>query len=302
MKQSSQIQTAIAVDHSRFMDYISLTKPELTFLSVLTALTGYLLASDGRISPLLLATALVGTALVGGGAGALNQFIERRWDALMRRTEHRPLPAGRLTPLEAATFGIVSSLLGLSCLAAFNGVTTTLLAAITLGSYLFVYTPMKRVSPLATIVGAVPGALPPVMGWTAAGREIDSTAFFLFAILVLWQIPHFLSLGWMYRHDSARAGYKLVSAVDHDGRRTARESLGFMSAIMLVIGLPCLTGYFGILYMAGSLVISGAFIVTGWIHLLEKSNKSARMMFIASLIYLPTLMGLMVIDRLLLIP
>ncbi len=300
MKPTSSFNSTVALDRSRFMDYLSLTKPELTFLSVLTAFAGYLLGSDGMISPLNLAGSLLGIALVGAGAGALNQLLERKWDALMRRTEHRPLPSGRLAPQEALIFGVASSSIGLIDLLLFAGVLTASLGALTLGSYLFLYTPLKRVTPWATIVGAIPGALPPVMGWTAAGNTLNLTAVFIFAVLFAWQVPHFLSLAWMYRHDYAQAGYRLLPRFDPDGGRAARESFGFMGVLMLIIGVPCLTGYFSLIYMAGAFIITGLFAVTGWIHLLERSNKSARVMFIASLVYLPTLMGLMVIDRLLL--
>ncbi len=300
MKPTPSIQSDIALDRSRFADYMSLTKPELTFLSVLTALAGYILGSDGVIVPVNLAVSLLGIALIGAGAGALNQFLERRWDALMRRTEHRPLPSGRITPAEALVFGVTTSVVGLALLALDAGPLTATLGALTLVTYLFLYTPLKRVTPWATIVGAVPGALPPVMGWTAAGNSINLTAGVVFGILFAWQVPHFLSLAWMYRLDYAQAGYRLLPRFDSDGSLAAKESLAFMGILMLVIGLPCLTGFFGLIYMGGAFVITSLFVVTGWIHLLERSNKSARLMFVASLIYIPTLMGLMVIDRLLL--
>lgn len=293
-------QNSIALDRSRFMDYVSLTKPELTFLSVLTALAGYLLATDGSVQPWGLAMALAGIAMVGGGAGALNQFIERRWDGMMHRTEHRPLPAGRLLPRQALVFGVASSTVGLLVLAFFANVFTAYLGAATLVTYLFLYTPLKRLTPWSTFVGAIPGALPPLMGWTASGRPVDATALFLAAVLFLWQIPHFLSLAWLYRRDYANAGYRTIMAKDVSGVITARESLASMAGLMLIIGLPCVTGFSGVVYMAGAFVVTGVFLAAGWAHLLETSNRSARRMFIASLIYLPTLMGLMVIDRLLL--
>ena len=300
MKSSTEIHSDIALDRSRFMDYVSLTKPELTFLSVITALAGYILGSDGAVSPLHLAACLFGVALVGGSAGTLNQLMERRWDAMMKRTGHRPLPSGRLAPQDALVFGVASACIGLTVLAIVAGVLTTVLGAVTLGIYLFMYTPMKRVTPWATIVGAVPGALPPLMGWTAAGNPLNLTALFLFAVLFTWQVPHFLSLAWIYRHDYAQAGYHLLPRFDADGGKTARESLAFMGMLMLVIGVPCVSGFFGVIYMAGAVVTTGLFLISGWVHLLERSNRSARLMFAASLIYLPTLMGLMVIDRLLL--
>lgn len=300
MRTSLNGHNSVALDGSRFMDYVSLTKPELTFLSVLTALAGYLLAAEGRVQPWAMATALTGIALVGGGAGALNQYLERRWDALMRRTDHRPLPSGRLLPHHALIFGVASSLLGLLDLALFTNMTTASLGAATLVTYLFLYTPLKRLTPWATIVGAIPGAIPPVMGWTAAGRAVDVTALFIAAVLFFWQVPHFLSLAWIYRRDYANAGYRLLATGDESGALTARECLAFMSALMLIIGVPCITGFSGVVYMAGAFLVTGIFLATGWVHLIETSNRSARLMFVGSLIYLPTLMGLMVIDRLLL--
>jgi protoheme IX farnesyltransferase len=189
---------------------------------------------------------------------------------------------------------------GLLILALFTNLLTAFLGAATLATYLFLYTPLKRLTPWATIIGAIPGALPPVMGWTAAGKAVDLTALFIAAILFLWQVPHFLSLAWIYRRDYASAGYRLLIGKDQSGALTARECLAFMSALMLIIGLPCVTGFSGVIYMAGAFVVTGIFLATGWAHFLETSNRSARLMFIASLIYLPTLMGLMVIDRLLL--
>ncbi|MGA9121405.1 MAG: heme o synthase [Bacteroidota bacterium] len=300
MKPPTHTPGVFALERSHIMDYISLTKPELTFLSVLTALAGFLIGTDGAIQPLLLAAALAGTALVGGGAGSLNQLIERRWDGMMKRTEHRPLPAGRLSPGQVLLFGVVSSMSGLAILGLFVGLLTAGLALLTLCSYLFLYTPLKRITPLATLVGAIPGAIPPVMGWTAAGQHLDLTALFLFAVLFFWQIPHFLSLAWIYRHDYAGAGFRLLTSVDPLGSRTARQSLAFMLLLSAVVFLPWITGFLGVIYVIGSVGISAGFLTTGWRHAVERTNRSARIMFVASLIYLPTLMGLMVVDRLLL--
>ncbi|HEX9080463.1 MAG TPA: heme o synthase, partial [Desulfuromonadaceae bacterium] len=205
---------ALAIERSRLMDYLTLTKPELTFLSVLTALAGYFLGAGLSFGPVTLFHTLLGTALVGGGAGALNELIERKYDALMKRTEHRPLPSGRLSPLEAGAFGVGIALAGVAELTAFVNPLTAFLAAVTLASYLSLYTPLKRITPLATLIGAFPGALPPLMGWTAAGKGIDLWGLSLFAILFFWQMPHFLSLAWMYRRDYGRAGYRLLAVMD----------------------------------------------------------------------------------------
>ncbi|HTY58391.1 MAG TPA: heme o synthase, partial [Bacteroidota bacterium] len=215
----------LALERSRAMDYITLTKPELTFLSVLTALAGYYLGAGGVFAGGGLFHTLLGTAMVGGGSGALNQYIERRYDAQMKRTENRPLPSGRIAPLEALLFGLFLSVGGIVYLALAVNMLTGSLAAVTCVTYISLYTPLKRLTPLATLIGGIPGALPPVMGWTAATNEISLPALILFAILFFWQMPHFLSLAWMYRKDYARAGYRLLAVGDTSGGKTAAQSL-----------------------------------------------------------------------------
>ncbi|HET6272100.1 MAG TPA: heme o synthase [Bacteroidota bacterium] len=288
---------AIALERSRFADYLTLTKPELTFLSVVTALAGFYMGTGETIALGLLLHTLVGTALVGGGAGALNQYIERDLDGLMRRTENRPLPSGRLGPWEVLIFGSLLSLAGLAQLSLFVNALTGFLAAATLVSYLFLYTPLKRITPLSTLVGGIPGAIPPMMGWTAVKNEISQEAWILFAILFLWQMPHFFSLAWMYRKDYARAGYKMLTVLDPKGDRTSRQILFYCGALIPTTMIPVLAGYSGFAYMICALFLGTAFLLSG-IHLVKtRSNDSARRVFLVSLLYLPALLLLMVIDR-----
>jgi protoheme IX farnesyltransferase len=236
--------------------------------------------------------------MVGGGAGALNQLIERRYDAMMKRTEQRPLPAGRLLPVEALLFGCIIGATGVAELLFFVNPLSAFLAAGTLVSYLFLYTPLKRITPYATIVGALPGALPPLIGWAGARGAIDPGGLLLFGILFFWQIPHFLSLGWMYRRDYARAGYRLLAVVDSGGKRSGAQGLAHTVALVVVTVLPWWTGMFGPVYLAGALLAGGLFLAAGWKLYSSRSNTAARRVFAASLAYLPALMAFMVLDRL----
>ncbi len=298
MKPKLDTPGALTIERPRLMDYLTLTKPELTFLSVLTALAGFLLGTGLALEPLILFHTLLGTALVGGGAGALNELIERKYDGLMKRTENRPLPSGRLGPWEAGSFGGGIALAGMVELAVFVNPLTAFLAAATLVSYLWLYTPLKRITPLATLIGAFPGAIPPLMGWTAAGRAVDLWGLCLFGILFFWQMPHFLSLAWMYRRDYGRAGYRLLSVLDQSGKRSARQVLIYTAALVAATMIPWATGMFGWLYLAGALATGLAFLGTGWRFHRTRSNGDARKVFTASLVYLPALMLVMILDRL----
>jgi heme o synthase len=296
MKTARGTQSVLALDRSRMLDYLSLAKPELTLLSVITALTGYYVGSAGVLNASLLAHTLFGTALVGGGAGALNQYVERHYDALMKRTENRPIPSGRISPLEALIFGIVLSVVGLVELSLFVNALTGFLASVTLASYLFLYTPLKRITPFSTVVGALPGALPPVLGWTAVRNDISLEALVLFALLFVWQIPHFLSLAWMYRKDYARAGYRLLTVVDPEGGRTGRQVVAYAGALIPIAVLPWTIGITGVYYLFVALFLSLAFLAAGVRLALTRSNGAARLVFAGSLIYLPVLMAALVLD------
>jgi protoheme IX farnesyltransferase len=279
------------------MDYITLTKPELTILSVLTALAGYYLGAGGVLQGIGLIHTLLGTAMVGGGSGALNQYIERRFDAQMKRTENRPLPSGRIAPREALLFGLLLSCGGIVYLAVCVNVLTALLAAVTCVTYLSLYTPLKRLTPLATLIGAIPGALPPVMGWTAATGEISSGAMVLFGILFFWQMPHFLSLAWMYRKDYARAGYRLLAVMDPEGSRTATQALLHTCLLVPVSFLLLRWGGGGVIYGVSAAILGAGFLLFAVLLLLQRTSGAARKLFFASLMYLPALMLAMVLDR-----
>ena len=290
-------QNTLSVERSRFRDYFILTKPELTFLSVVTALTGYYLGAAGSIQAIVLLHTLVGTALVGGGAGTLNQYVEREYDGMMKRTENRPIPSGRIHPYEALIFGIVLSLIGIGELTFCANPLTGFLASVTLVSYLFLYTPLKRITPLSTVVGAFPGALPPVMGWTAARNEVSAEAIILFSLLFVWQIPHFLSLAWMYRKDYSRAGYRLLTVVEPEGNMAARQILAYTALLIPLNVIPWTIGMFGPIYLILALLLSLAFLAVSIRLLRDRSNAAARHVFAGSLIYLPLLMAIMVVDR-----
>ena len=291
---------------SRFGDYVSLAKPELTLLSVLTALCGFYLAS-GSFNFLPFISVGLGTLFLGGGAGALNQFIERKYDAMMKRTERRPLPSGRLKPTSALRFGLSLSFVGLLILFVFANLLSGLLGLLTIGSYLFWYTPLKRISPHSTLVGAIPGALPPLIGWAAASGTISQGGWILFFILFFWQMPHFLSLAWMYRKDYARAGYRMLTVLDPDGSRT---SLHIMVHCVLLTGtsiLMSLAGLTGAMYAIGAVILGVIFILFSLLFrqcsgettpvALAKANQYSRYLFFASLLYLPALMFLMTVDK-----
>jgi protoheme IX farnesyltransferase len=288
---------AIPVGRSRVLDYIALTKPELTLLSVVTALGGAYLAGGHALSFPPLMHTFVGTLLVGGGAGALNQYIERDLDARMRRTEHRPLPAGRIHQRNALLLGVLLSLGGVVELAAFTHLLAAFLAVVTLISYLFIYTPLKRVTPFATVVGGIPGAIPPLIGWAAVTGELTMGAWSLFFILFFWQMPHFLSLGWMYRKDYARANYRLLTVLDPTGEASSRQILIYCVALFPAVFMPTLVGILGVLYFAGALVLTIGFLWLAVRLYQERTNPNARRLFFASLIYLSALVALMILDR-----
>jgi protoheme IX farnesyltransferase len=278
----------------RLSDFVTLTKPRITFLVTLTTLVGFLAATPGAPDLALLARTLIGTAMVAGAASALNQWAERDADALMRRTRRRPLPAGRLAPLESAAFGFSLGVAGGIYLAAQVGAVASALAVATAASYLLVYTPLKRVTSLATVVGAVPGAIPPMIGWAAARGRLDAGAWVLFLILFFWQMPHFLALAALYRRDYARAGFQVLPVVDPDGASTARQSVLYTLALLLVSLMPPFLGMAGGLYFFGALALGVAFTWYGVrLALAPQSHAHASRLFRVSLLYLPALCALL---------
>jgi len=283
-------------DPRRLSAFLTLTKPEITFNVVLTALVGYLAAVHGAVALLALLRALLGTALVAAAASTLNQWVERDRDALMKRTLRRPLPARRLTPRESLVFGIAMGVVGTVYLAAAVGVLAAALAALTAASYLLLYTPLKRVTSLATVVGAVPGAIPPMIGWAAARGRLDAGAWALFLILFFWQMPHFLALAALYRKDYARAGFRVLPVEDprDDGASTGRQSVLYALALLVVSLLPTPLGMAGPLYFFGALVLGAGFVAYGVRLALDPgSHARASGLFRYSLLYLPVLCTLM---------
>lgn len=294
---TSAINEYAAAEKSRIAIIAELVKARLTSLVLLTTTVGFLIASRSNFSGMLLLNTLMGTGLLACGAAALNQLLERSRDGLMTRTADRPLPAGDLTPEFALIFGGALSGLGLLQLALFVNPLTALLGALTLGGYLFLYTPLKRVTSLNTVVGAVPGAIPPLMGWTAARGEFSVEGWTLFAILFFWQLPHFLAIAWLYREDYAKAGFVMLPVIDRRGVRTGRWAMGCALGLLSVSLLPTLLGISGWIYFAGALALGAGFLVCAVRFSNRLSIPSARGLFFASIIYLPLILGLMVIDK-----
>jgi protoheme IX farnesyltransferase len=270
-------------------------KPELTFLSVSTAVGSASIALRGSTHYSLLLHTAIGTLLVGGAAGVLNQYIERRSDALMKRTEHRPLPAGRVQPAEALFFGIILGIGGLSYLALLTNWLAVSLAVLTLVSYLAIYTPLKRTTPFATVIGGIPGALPPLIGWAVVQGRVSMEAWSLFFILFFWQMPHFFSLAWMYRKDYARAGYKVLGVLDPTGDITGRQILVYCCVLVPASLMPMAIGFAGYRYFGGALLLSISFLITGCIFFRTHTSMAARRIFYSSLVFLPLLFILLML-------
>ena len=276
--------------------YLALTKPRLVLMVVITAAAGFYLGAPGAIALPLFLHAMVGTALAAGGALALNQYLERDLDACMNRTRRRPLPAGRVQPLPALLFGGALTVVGLGQLLLAVNPLACAVTAVTSFVYLFIYTPLKRITPLCTIVGAVPGALPPVTGWVAARGELGDGALVLFAILFLWQIPHSLAIARLYVDEYAGAGFRLLPVVERHSRRTERAVVSYSAALVAVGVTPALLGMAGSLYLAAALVLGAGLFLTAVAFAVQRAG-SARWLLLASLVYLPALLSMMAIDR-----
>jgi protoheme IX farnesyltransferase len=281
---------------TRLADYMQLTRPRLTVMALVTVAVGAVLASGGTPDWRAVMHAVVGTALVAGGASALNQWWERDVDARMRRTRDRPLPAGRLQPGEVLALGIGSAAGGVVYLA----VTLTHplaagVAALTLLTYVFAYTPLKGRTPLNTLVGAIPGALPPVIGWVAVRGSVSAEAVDLFAILFLWQVPHFLAIAWIYRADYGRAGLRMLPSVDPDGSTTGRQMIGYCLALVVASLMPVVVGGAGPVYLVGALLLGTGFLACAVRFSLRRTLARARAVLRASLIYLPALLTLLLL-------
>jgi protoheme IX farnesyltransferase len=288
---------AVAEGRSRAADYITLAKPRLNMLVVATSLAGYLMGHGNTADVLTVLSLVVGTALVASGASAFNQVYERRTDALMRRTRLRPMADQRITPDDALKYAALLCLGGLALLAFGANLLSALVALATLVSYAAIYTPLKLRTPLATVIGAIPGALPPVIGWAAATNDLSRGAWVLFAIVFLWQLPHFLAIAWMFRDDYARAGFPMLPVIEPDGRSTARQSVAYAAALLPVSLAPTLLGMSSATYFVGALVLTLAFVLLTLQFARTRSEKDARRVFFGSITYLPILWGLMIATR-----
>jgi len=276
---------------------LELTKPRITQLVLLTAAAGFYLGARGHVDLLLLANTLLGTALVAGGTNAWNQIWERDVDARMARTRRRPLPSGRLAASHAMWFASAITAVGVIYLGVTVNLLTASLAALTFASYVLLYTPLKRRTSLNTLIGAVPGALPIVGGWTAAGGNLDVAVAALFWILFLWQLPHFLALAWIYREDYRAGGLKMLSVADDDGRDTGRMALLYAMALLPISLLPTLLGVTGAWYFFGALALGLIYVAAGTGLLVAATPARAWRLFFVSILYLPALLTLMVIDK-----
>jgi heme o synthase len=277
----------------KLRDYITLTKPEVNLLILMTTSAGYYLASRGSFHVLGLVNTLIGTLLVASGTATINQWMERVWDGKMRRTANRPLPSGRMSSVEALLFGLVCSIGGGLYLALLVNPLSALLAISTLLSYLLIYTPLKRVTPLCTLLGAFPGAMPTLIGWAGSSGHIGGQAWFLFAILFLWQFPHFLAIALMYRDDYAKAGYHMLPAFDLDSKFTRAEIVGFTIVLIVTTMLPRVARGGGF-YMA-AMLLAGGFLLYHSLKLAQGGSKvMASRLLHASVIYLPVVLGIMI--------
>ncbi len=278
-------------------DYLALTKPRITWLILMSTGIGYFFGSKNGWQLLTLLHTILGTGLIASGTAALNQWYEREADGKMKRTQTRPLPAGRLQSGKALTFAIVISVVGFVELFLEVNVLTGLLGLFTLLSYLFIYTPLKQRSPHSTTIGAIPGAMPPLIGYAAASATLNWDAWILFAILFLWQFPHFYAIAWMYREDYERAGIRMLPVVEPDGASTARGILWCSLALIPISLVPKFLSMTGNLYAMGALALGLVFLYAGWRISFDRTRQQARRVLLASVVYLPLLYGLMLFDH-----
>lgn len=293
-----ELKPAASRTSGSLADYLALAKPRLNLLVVATSAAGYYMGASGtpEIGPM--AQTVIGTALVAGGAAALNQVYERDTDTLMRRTRMRPLPAGRVEAADARVFGFLLSALGLGLLALQANLIAAALALATIVIYLVVYTPMKRRTSLATLVGAVPGALPPLIGWTASHGSVSLGGAVLFAIVFLWQIPHFMAIAWLYRDDYGHAGFPMLPVVEPDGRRAGRQAVLYAAALFPVSLVPAIIGAAGGIYLSVAFVLGIALLGLAIRFARARTDETARWLFFGSITYLPLIWIVMIADRL----
>jgi len=298
MKATAQpISAVVPEEKSWAAIFADLFKARLTFLVLITTMVGFYMGSTGSINGLLLLHTMLGTALLAAGGAALNQLMEREYDAKMRRTSDRPLPSGRLQPGTVLAVGWATAVAGMVYLGVAANMVTLLVGAVTFFTYVFVYTPLKRITWLNTLVGAIPGAIPPLMGSTAASGHFTSEGLALFAIQALWQIPHFMAISWIYRDEYAKAGFKMLAVLDPGGVRTSRQALIYTIALIALSLCPFLLHFSGPLYLASALTLGGAFLWFAVLFARELTISRARQLFYVSILYLPMLLGMMVLDK-----
>jgi protoheme IX farnesyltransferase len=288
---------ALSQPRARTRDFVALSKPRLNLLVVASTLVGYAMAPGEPLGFLRVCGLLLGTGLVAGGASAFNQVLERDLDALMRRTRSRPMPDQRLQPIEGVLFGTAITLVGVILIVASSNLLAAAVALATLLSYAAVYTPLKRRTSFGTVIGAIPGALPPIIGWAAVNGALPAQSWTLFGIMFLWQLPHFLAIAWMYREDYARAGFPMLPVLEPDGRSTGRQAVVYAAALVPVSLAPTLMHMTGPIYFAGALALGLAFL---WLTIRFARSRSvgdARRVFFGSIIYLPLLWILMIVNR-----
>jgi heme o synthase len=294
----SNSRTTAMAQPTKLGAYIALTKPDVSFLVLMTTGAGFYMGARGPMPWLHMTHVVFATMLIAAGTAALNHYIERESDRHMRRTATRPLPTGLLTPAEALWFGLVLALAGAIDLYFVAGYVACLLGVFTSVSYLLAYTPLKKRTIWATFIGAIPGAIPPMIGWTAATGTLDAGAWLLFAILFFWQFPHFYAISWMYREDYARAGILMLPVVDKDGTRTFRQIILYACGLVAVSLLPSILGFTGILYFFGALVTSTASLQVCLWTASAKTNTRAKWLMHATVLHIPILLGLMMYDKL----
>ena len=294
----SNSRTAALAQPTKLGAYIALTKPDVSLLVLMTTAAGFYMGARGPMPWLHMLHVIFGTMMIAAGTAALNHYIERESDRFMRRTASRPLPTGQLTPAEALRFGLALALAGAVDLYGSAGSIAFLLGVFTSLSYLLAYTPLKKRTVWATFIGAIPGAIPPMIGWTAATGKLGTGAWLLFAILFLWQFPHFHAISWMYREDYARAGILMLPVVDKDGTRTFRQIILYAASLVAVSLLPAIMGFAGMLYFFGALVTSTGLVQVCLWAATAKTNTRAKWLMHATVLHIPILLGLMMYDKL----
>ena len=294
----STVRAADPTLASRANAYVALTKPDVSFLVLITTAAGYYMGARGPVSWLHMSHVIFGTLLIAGGTAALNHYVERESDRYMRRTASRPLPSGLLQPVRALAFGVALAIAGAVDLYLAAGLLASGLGVLTCLSYLLAYTPLKKRTVWATFVGAFPGAVPPLIGWAAATGSLDRGAWLLFGILFLWQFPHFYAISWMYREDYARAGILMLPVVDREGTRTFRQIILYATALVGVSLLPAVLGLAGVVYFFGALVVCTGLVQVCLWAASKKTNVRAKWLMHATVLHIPLLLGLMIYDKL----